>query len=321
MTRPILQTLLFSLMISSVSCVRLLAQQAGQPPLHIVWNSLTEFASIESSQIAISSPHYPSASKDDSKFRSWIAEYPDEVDRVLGLFEQNGVVPSRVQLGIGERQAVYADVVPYWPNALSAFGTAMEITKQLPHMPAPKDYCSVAGYVADQEKLNSWRGSAYQKDKGGALDTANAPDPNDLFNTEVYPCLAQYYNAVDRWVYEYPEEYFKLMDACDCGEGDGPEVRMIMPDSLRPAYVPVMERVREQEEVSNEEDSYFERVDVPKGLLAQESPLVLVGNTHPELDIAAAEEMLRSCGVETFANARIPITDISQCPAFQTCQS
>jgi hypothetical protein len=53
-------------------------QQAGEPPLYVIWNSLIEPASINEAEVASSSPNYPYAINDDSKLKNWIDSHPSE---------------------------------------------------------------------------------------------------------------------------------------------------------------------------------------------------------------------------------------------------
>ena len=275
-------------------------QQAVEPPLYVIWSSLIEHASINEAEVASSSPNYPYAVNDDSKLKKWIDSHPSEVESFVELFEKHEVNPSRIQLGIGVRKATYADVVPYWPNALSAYGSKSEIVKQLPHMPDPEAYCAAEDYFKDQQKFNSWRGDfGYGADVGDKFDTEKAPDLNELFDAAIYPCLGQYNTAIDKWVYDYPKEYEKLMNHCNCGGSDEPIVMRVMPDSIKQPWESPLERMRiakeQQEAVQHLISDVNDLVYVPES-----NPFALLESMHEDLNQQKIEEILTEEGGQAF---------------------
>jgi hypothetical protein len=298
MIKSILKLPMLSLMVV-VSCHTIsFGQQAGEPPLYVIWNSLIEHASINEAEVASSSPNYPHAINDDSKLKNWIDSHPIEVESFMGLFEKHEITPSRIQLGIGVRKATYADVVPHWPNALSAYGSKSEIVKQLPHMPAPEAYCPAEDYLKDQQKFNSWRGD-YTLDVGDNFDADKAPDLNELFDAAIYPCLAQYNTAIDKWVYDYPKEYETLMNDCNCGGSDEPIVMHVMPDSIKQPWESPLERIRIAKE--QQEAGQYLISDVSELVYVPESnPFALLESIDEDLNQQKIEEIIAEQGGQAF---------------------
>lgn len=262
-----------------------------------IWVSLVDFAGIDSKVLGETAPNFPKSSV-DADFVSWMERHPAEAEGIVSALNENGIFPSRIQLGLSENPVTYENLLSSsWGNAIGTYGSIENARKQLPNIPNPSDFCSISGYKIDVEKQTNWRETiGYGENANELLDISNAPDPNELFDQTKYPCLAPYYNAIDYWVYHYPEEYHKLMTDCGCAGTDLSEFTAI-PDSIKPDYVPPIERIQEAE---NYELPVAENDEELPIYLTTENPLLLVENLDDDLTASVVEDILMEQGGSEF---------------------
>lgn len=262
-----------------------------------IWISLVDFAGIDSEVVKKVAPNFP-FDMNGQKFAEWIDRNPSESEAILSILNENGIFPSRTQLGLAEESLTYELLLSSsWGNAVATYGSIDDVVKQLPNIPNPAHYCEVAGYKNDVDTHTNWRmGVGFGENANELLDLSSAPDPNELFDKTKYPCLAPYYNAIDYWVYHYPEEYHKLMTDCGCaGTQLGEFVEM--PDSIRPDYVSPSERI---EQAENYQLPVAEN-DIEQPIyLTSENPLYLVEHLDDDLTASILEDILMEQGGSGF---------------------
>ena len=272
--------------------------EVNQPPLDEIWSSMIEFSGMSEVEIKKECPNFPINEAKIKDVDSWINSNQSETEKMMALFANHDVHPSRIQLGLNDLAPTLGQLVPHWQNALNSYGDVSKVIVALPHLPNPHDFCEVVGYLKDVEKRESWRGEyGYGSDANELLDESEAPDANLLFDVNEYPCLAQYYLAIDKWVYDYPKEYEKLMNACDCG-GNEPIVMHVMPDSLKQPWESPLERIRKAKEQEAEiqlQSDKNELVFVPKS-----NPFKLLEAIDSDLNQLKIEEIIATEGGQAF---------------------
>jgi hypothetical protein len=270
------------------------------PPLDEIWTALIEHAGITNSEISEVSPSFPSKNISHNSIEKWLNAKPNEAEKVYMLFQTHDVNPSRIQLGLKDFSLTVGQVVPHWQNALDTYGDITDVSNALPHLPNPNSYCDVTGYLKDVDKRESWRSEfGYGSNANELTIESEAPDANLLFDENEYPCLAKYYVAIDKWVYNYPKEYEKLMNACSCGGNEEPIVMHVMPDSLKQPWESPLERIRkakEQEEAGQQllSDSN-EPIYVPES-----NPFMLLESSDSDLSQLNIEELINQEGGQAF---------------------
>lgn len=270
-----------------------------QPPLDDIWAAMIEHSGISNSEISVASPSFPSKNLSHISVENWLKTSPNEVENFYLLFQKHDVYPSRIQLGLNELAPTVGHIVPHWQNALDAFKDISGISKALPHLPNPNSYCDATGYLRDVDKRESWRSEyGYGANANELLDESKSPDANLLFDENEYPCLAKYYLAIDKWAYDFPKEYEKLMNACDCGGNDEPIVMHAMPDSIKQPWESPLERIRkakEQESGPQLQSDKSELVYVPKS-----NPFKLLEAIDSDLNQLKIDEIIASEGGQAF---------------------
>jgi hypothetical protein len=268
------------------------------PPLDEIWTALIEHAGITNSEVSKASPSFPSKNISHNAIENWLNSKPNEAEKVYLLFQSHDVNPSRIQLGLKDFTPTVGQVVPHWQNAIDTYGDVTGVSHELPHLPNPNSFCDLSGYLKDVDKRESWRAEyGFGANANEILDDSKAPNANLLFDENEYPCLAQYYIAIDKWVYDYPKEYEKLMNACDCG-GSEPIVMHVMPDSIKQPWESPMVRIAmadAQEESNNQPADEPVSIPVPTS-----NPFVLLVAVDSDMDIMKIEEIINQEGGQAF---------------------
>ena len=263
--------------------------QESVPDLDLIWTITLRDAGIKPAELKDKIPSFPYSDSGVEDVKTWLTANSGDTETILGIFESHDFVPSRIQLGLGETPANYRSLLSPWDNALNTYGSVEQALVALPHMPIPSDYCSVSGYELDWKKEGKWRDDqGYGPEADAKLNTENSTDVNDLLNESIFPCLGQYFAAMDYWVYEYPLEYVKLQTECGCGADPDYSTIIILPDSVKPPYVSPMERFA-QVPVNENAVGEDEMVYLP---MSGEHPIAVLKATDDDLDLQHLEEIL-----------------------------
>lgn len=281
--------------------------QSEEPSLDVIWTSLLDHAGISETELLSEFPSFPMKGKQIVGMEAWLQNNRSASESLLAMFERHNITPSRIQLGLGERTTSYKDVVPYWSNAFGAYGSEAEIKKQLTHMPDPKDYCAIDAYSADMRKFESWRDEfGFGPDANEKIVIENAPHPNSLFDEDIYPCIGRYYVAIEKWIWEYPKEYHKMMAACNCSDVNWMDMP-VMPDSLRQPYLTPKERAAAAITDGFDPGSDDHQSTDAITLVSASNPLDVLNQVNSKLSRADLEAALRNSGGQAFGDILVEI--------------
>ncbi|MCF8278033.1 MAG: hypothetical protein K9J17_14970 [Flavobacteriales bacterium] len=283
------------------------SSQSEEPSLDVIWTSLLDYAGISESELLSEFPSFPIRGKQVTGIGTWLQKNRNESENLLALLEKHKITPSRIQLGLGERALRYTDVVPYWSNAFGAYGSEAEIRKQLIHMPDPKDYCEVGAYSADMKKFESWRDEfGFGPGANERIVIEKAPDPQSLYDEDIYPCIGKYYVAIEKWIWEYPKEYHTMMAACNCSDVNWVDMP-VMPDSLRQPYLTPKERIASAIPVGFDPGSDDHASTETITIVTSNNPIDVLSKVNSKLIRSDLETTLMSSGDQAFGDALVEI--------------